>query len=194
VGWRRLQVARQRRAAIATGGGEGTLAREGMRQARTSLARSIATFGGGFYGLAAAGTFLVYQVRTFAGAAWRSASAWHATARRATEAPLAFLTDDVGGALWSMVFGIGQGWIDGFVYAMTWPVHLMERVGPFGLVVAMAVGAVAFRLARRRLPGVEAFAQEVEQADPADAWRPFPKELVPEQTKTPAQTENGEEP
>lgn len=181
VAWRRLQAIQARRAEVKSA--DRSLTQVALRQGRAALAKGIATFGGGFYGLVAAGAFLVYQVRAVPNA-WLAPSAWHVPALQWPSDGLAFLTETVGGALWGMLLDVGTGWVDGFVFAMVWPVHLMGFIGPIGLAGAMGVGIGAFHLARRLVPGVDGFAQEVEEADPASVWSPVPEELMPEDEET----------
>lgn len=181
VAWRRLQAIWARRAE--TKSADRSLVQVALRQGRAALARGIAVFGGGFYGLVAAGAFLVYQVHAVPDT-WRALSSWHVLTLRWPSDGLAFLTETVGGALWGMVLDVGTGWVDGFVFAMVWPLHLMDLVGPLGLAVAMGAGVGVFHLARRLVPGAEAFAQDVEEADPASVWSPLPEELMPEDGET----------
>lgn len=181
VVWRRLQAIRTRRAEAQSA--DHSLAQMALRQGRAALARGIAAFGGGFYGLVAAGAFLLYQVHAVPNA-WLDPSAWHVPTLQWPSDGLAFLTETVGSALWGMLLDVGTGWVDGFVFAMVWPVHLMDLIGPIGLAVAMGLGVGAFHLARRLVPGADVFAREVEEADPASVWSPLPEELMPEDDET----------
>ena len=181
VAWRRLRAIQARRAEATSA--DRSLAWVVLRQGRAALARGIATFGGGFYGLVASGAFLVYQVHAVP-SAWLAPSAWRVPALQWPSDGLAFWTETVGGALWGMLLDVGTGWVDGFVFAMVWPMHLMDLIGPVGLAVAMGLGVGAVHLARRFVPGADGFAQEVEEADPASVWSPLPEELMPEEGET----------
>ncbi|MFB6273919.1 MAG: hypothetical protein ABEL51_13595 [Salinibacter sp.] len=181
VAWRRFQAIQARRAAAESA--DVSLAQVALRQGRAALARGIAAFGGGFYGLVAAGAFLVYQVRTVP-RTWLVPSAWHVPPLQWPSNELAFLTETVGGTLWGMLLDVGIGWVDGFVFGMMWPVHLMGLIGPVGLAVAMGLGVGAVHLARRLVPDADAFAQEIEAADPGSVWSPLPADLTPEGSGT----------
>lgn len=181
VAWRRLQAMQARRAAAKSA--DISLAQVALRQGRAALARGIAAFGGGFYGLVAAGAFLAHQVRTVP-RTWLVPSAWHVPPLRWPSDELAFLTETVGDTLWGMLLDVGTGWVDGFVFGMMWPVHLMDLIGPVGLAVAMGLGVGAVHLARRLVPDADAFAQEIEEADPGSVWSPLPEELTAEGGET----------
>lgn len=181
VAWLRLQAIWARRAEAESA--DVSLMQLALQQGRGALARGIATFGGGSYGIVAAGAFLVYQVRTVP-SVWLSPSAWRAPSLRWPSDELTFLTETAGSALWGLLLDVGAGWLDGFVFAMVWPVHLMGLIGPVGLAVAMGLGVGAFQLARQFVPGVDVLEQEIEDADPASVWSPLPKELMPEGGET----------
>ncbi|MCS4201829.1 hypothetical protein [Salinibacter ruber] len=181
VAWRRLRAIQARR--VETTSADRSLTRAVLQQGRAALARGIAAFGGGFYGLVASGAFLVYQVHAVP-SSWLAPSAWSVPPLQWPSDGLTFWTETVGGALWGMLLDVGTGWVDGFVFAMVWPMHLMNLIGPVGLAVAMGLGIGAVHLARRFVPGADGFAQEVKKADPASVWSPLPEELMPEEDET----------
>jgi len=177
VAWQRILSVRERRSAFAAS--SASIGQVVRSEVRAFVARGLAAFGGGFYGLVAGAAFIVYQVRSIPAHTWLDPSAWRLPTLSLPQDGWAFLTDTVGPALWSLLLDVGTGWVDGFVYAMTWPVRLMDVIGPIGLGLAMALGVGLHALARHLLPEVDAFSREVEASDPSSFWSPLPEELLP---------------
>ena len=150
----------------------------GVQQIRSSAARGIAVFGGGFYGAMAALTFLAYQIQQFPKLRWPDLTAWFTTLQDLLSGGVVGLLGHLSSFLWQMLFGIGADWIQGFVYAMLWPVHLLDWIGPWGLVIVMAVGFYGTKRLRRLFPPVDAFAREVDDTSPTSAWTPLGAELL----------------
>lgn len=154
----------------------------GVQQIRSSVARGVAVFGGGFYGAMAAFTFLVYQIQQFPELRWPDLTAWIATLQDLLSGGIVGLLGYLSSFLWQMLFGIGADWIQGFVYAMIWPVHLLGWIGPWGLGIVMVVGFYGAKHLRRLFAPVDTFAREVEGTSPASAWTPLGAELLSRRT------------
>jgi hypothetical protein len=150
----------------------------GARTVRAAAVRSIASFGGGFYGTMAAGAFLVYQVRQLQATPWPDVTAWGDAVRRVMSGDIQPLLSDLSGFLWGLFFGVSTDWIQGFVYAMTWPVHVLGLVGVWGLCLVLVGGLYGFKLARQHVPGLDSLATEVRATSPTSAWTPTGAELL----------------
>ena len=192
VTWLRVDAIRSRRSALVAS--KASLGEAAVVEGRAFLARGIAAFGGGFYGIVAAGAFVVYQVKAIPYSVLLDPSAWRLPALQWPADWVAFLTGTVASALWDVLIDVGTGWVDGFVYAMIWPVRLMSLIGPVGMGLALALGCGLFGLARRSLPGVDAFAQDIEGADPSSFWSPLPDELTRSSKKAPGESKAPREP
>jgi len=150
----------------------------GVQQVRSSVARGVAVFGGGFYGAMAALTFLAYQVRQFPELRWPDLTAWIASLVDLFSGGIVGLLGHLSSFLWQLLFGIGADWIQGFVYAMIWPVHVLGWIGPWGLGIVMIAGLYGTKLLRRLFPPVDAFARDVADTSPTSAWTPLGAELL----------------
>jgi hypothetical protein len=177
VAWRRVRALRARRATHLAS--DRSLPQLALAQVRGFVARGIAAFGGGFYGLVAAGMFVVHQVRTLPYRVWLDPANWRLPALSWPNDWFALLTETIGPVLWDVLLDVGTEWVDGFVYAMTWPVHLMRVIGPLGIALVLGLGAAVFHLARK-IPAVDAFQREVDAADPDSFWSPFPDDVTPD--------------
>lgn len=175
VAWRRVRALRARRAAQLAS--DPSLPQLALAQVRGFVARGIAAFGGGFYGLVAAGMFVAHQVRTLPYRVWLDPANWRLPTLSWPDDWFALLTETIGPVLWDLLLDVGTEWVDGFVYAMTWPVHLMRVIGPLGIALVLGLGAAVFHFARK-IPAVDAFQREVDAADPASFWSPFPDEVT----------------
>lgn len=176
IGRKRLRAARDQ---AASARGESWTLR-GARTVRTAAVRSIASFGGGFYGTMAAGAFLLYQLRQLQAARWPDVAAWGETVQRLVGGDIQPLLGDLSGFLWSLLFGVSTDWIQGFVYAMTWPVHVLSLFGVWGLCLVLVGGLYGFRIARQFIPGLDALDTEIRATPPTSAWTPTGAELLPD--------------
>lgn len=140
----------------ASGAADDRSARGLLIRAGQTAARSLPTFGGGFYGLVATITFLMYQIRELSGGDWLAVEQWSGTLSRASADPFGYFTGEFAMMLWDVLFPISAGWITGLVYAAVWPVYVLQWGGFWALGAVAVLGWVYARLGPRLWPVVRA--------------------------------------
>jgi hypothetical protein len=122
--------------------------------AGTAAARSLPRFGGGFYGLVATLTFLAYQIRELGSTEWLDLGALGELYSQASMDPFGFLTGTVAMMLWDIALPISETWLTGAIYAVVWPLLILQWGGFWALGVAIAVGMIYARVMPRLWPVV----------------------------------------
>jgi hypothetical protein len=152
----RVAYARMRGLQGTNAGAETRSSRRLLLRAGRAAARSLPTFGGGFYGLVAAITFLIYQIRELSGGEWLAVEQWSGTLSRASADPFGYLTGEFAMMLWDLLLPISANWVIGLVYAAVWPLYVLQWGGVWALGAVAVLGWVYAKLAPRLWPVVKA--------------------------------------
>ncbi len=117
--------------------------------AGAAAVRSLPRFGSGFYGFVATLTFVGYQIRELGSAEWLNLNRWSDLFVQASADPFGFLTGTVVMMLWDIALPISETWIRGAVYAVVWPLLLLQWGGFWALGIAITCGLLYSRLMPR---------------------------------------------